>query len=179
MDASVQAALWGGTIAAIVSVIGHLTNQSLARRERKATSFADALTAMDRYEDLPYKIWRRTSDDVEMMTRLMDEWSAAGMAVKFHLAWLEVDTPVVGAAYRLLYETVRPSRITNRNTAWNSSPRRQGSDLAADPPLVSPDSRVAKELCLSAMRNELRPTALVWRRRLRVCISHAWVQIRK
>ena len=94
MDASIQAAIWGGTIAAMATVTGYLANQALARRERKATSFANALTAMDRYEDYPYRVWRRVSDDSETMTRLTDEWSAAGMAVKFHLAWLEVDSPV-------------------------------------------------------------------------------------
>ena len=179
MDVSIQAAIWGGTIAAVVSVIGYVTNQTLARRERKATSFANALTAMDRYEDFPYKVWRRTGDDVETLTRLMDEWSTAGMAVKFHLAWLEVDTPVVGTAYRLLYDIVRPSRIANRNAAWSTPPRRQGSDLEAEPPLVWSDSGAAKSICLAAMRNELSPVAMIRRRRLRaqVCQVRARAQV--
>ncbi|MFZ0160565.1 MAG: hypothetical protein WAL50_16175 [Kineosporiaceae bacterium] len=171
MDASIQAAIWGGTIAAMATVTGYLANQALARRERKATSFANALTAMDRYEDYPYRVWRRVSDDSETMTRLTDEWSAAGMAVKFHLAWLEVDSPVVGMAYRLLYDAVRPSRIANRNAAWNAPPRQHGNDMAAEPPLTWSDSSAAKALCLASMRNEIGPLSRLRHRSLHAQIA--------
>jgi hypothetical protein len=43
-------------IAALVAVIGYLVNQAQARRDRKAREFADSLSAVCEYTQLPYSI---------------------------------------------------------------------------------------------------------------------------
>jgi hypothetical protein len=167
VDGKGQAALWAATIAACATIAGYLFNQSLARRERKARAFAEALSDLRRYQDFPFKIWRRSTADADSRQRLSEEQSAIGIQVRFHLVWLQIDSPVVGEAYQSLWNVVRPARRANRLIAWTTPPRIHDRDMAAEPRFQQAVGWPEMALCIRAMRNELSFLAPLRRRHLR------------
>lgn len=167
IDPAVQAAAVASTIAAGATVSGYLLNQSRTRRERRATAFAEALTVLRRYQDYPYKIWRRTGDDPDTRAALADEQNATGMATSFQHSWLQVDAPVVGEAYRALLDVARRERQASYETAWQSPPIRDAKGMAARPPFQRRGSDPELKLCILAMRNEMSLLAPLRRRRIR------------
>ena len=167
VDPTVQAAVLASGIAAGATVSGYLANQSRARRERKATAFAEALTSLRRYQDFPFKVWRRLDDSPETLARLAAEHSDTGMQNNFQLSWLLVDAPVVGEAFRALTEAVKDERRANYTLAWQSPPITAPAALAEVPPFQRHGPDTELELCLWAMRNELSLLGPLRRRRIR------------
>jgi hypothetical protein len=167
VDPAVQAAILASAIAAGATVSGYLVTQSRARKERRATVFAEALTALRRYQDFPYKIWRRTDDGPETRARLLEEQSVTGMQTNFHLSWLQVDAPVVGEAFESLVAAVRTERRANYHHAWQSPPITDSSALGVPPPFQRHGAEPELQLCLLAMRNEMSLLAPLRRRRIR------------
>jgi hypothetical protein len=167
IDPAVQAAALASTIAAGATVSGYLLTQSRARRERKATAFAQALTSARRYQDFPYRVWRRQADDAETRARLAEEQTASGMEINFHLAWLQVDAPVVGEAFKELTEVLADERREGYVAAWQSPLISDGAGMAARPAFRRHSADPELELCIMAMRNELSLLAPLHRRRIR------------
>lgn len=178
VDATVQAAVLASTIAAGGTVAGYLANQSRSRRERKATAFAEALTAVRQFYDFPYKVWRRTDDGPETRARLSDEHSATATQATFQLAWLQVDSPVVGEAYQAVIDAMRDERRANYALAWQTPPIADAADLGRRPPFLRGSSEREMQLCLLAMRNELSLLGPARRRRVRRLVR-AQVQARQ
>jgi hypothetical protein len=151
-----QAAISGATVAALATVFGYLFNQARARRERKAKAFAKAMAAMRRFYDFPHKVWRRSVSDAATRDRLSEERSRGSRAVRFHLIWLKIESPVVGEAYEQLWTVVHRARLHNANLAWASPPRATDRDLVGEPPcFVRKAGTEETDLCILAMRNEL------------------------
>jgi len=173
----VQAAVLASAIAAGGTVAGYLANQSRTRRDRKATAFAEALTAVRRYHDFAHKVWRRPDDSTETRTRLSDEQSITATQATFQLTWLQVDSPTVGEAYQALMDALSDERRSNYATAWQSTPITDPADLGNRPPFRRGGSAREMELCILAMRNELSVLAPLRRRGIRRLIR-AQVQLR-
>jgi hypothetical protein len=164
---SAQAVLWAASIAACASVSGFLLNQWLARRERKAKAFADALTAMRRYQNFPFRVWQRSTADAATRDRFSKEQSTIGVDVRFHLVWLQIDSPVAGEAYEALWNAVYPRRLDNRHAAWKATPHTCDEGMGLDPPFHRHLGQPETALCIRAMRNELSIMAPLHRRALR------------
>jgi hypothetical protein len=167
LNPTVEAAAVASAIAAGATVSGYLLTQSRARRERKATAFAEALTAVRRYQDFPYKVLRRTDDDPETRTRLGDEQTATGIQIQFHLVWLQVDAPTVSKAFEDLWTVVHAERQKNYRIAWNTPPRTTAAGMAEPNPFRHEVASPEMQLCILAMRNELLLLAPLRRRRIR------------
>jgi len=170
-DANVQAAIWAAAIAAGATVSGYLLNQSRSRRERKATVFAEALTALRRYQDFPYKIWRRPAEDAQTRMLMADEQSEASRQVRFHLVWLQIDSPIVGEAFSALWRISQPARLANLDLAWQSGPITQDAQMAGPLPFQPEAAEPEMDLCITAMRSELSLLAPLHRRRIRRLLS--------
>ena len=161
---SAQAALWAASIAACASVSGFLLNQWYSRRERKAKAFAEALAAMRQYQNFPFAVWRRSACDAATRDRFSEEQSRIGTQVRFHLVWLQIDSPVVGEAYEALWNAVRPRRYENRIAAWRAPPHTRDERMGEDPPFHRNLGGPETVLCIRAMRNELSILAPLHRR---------------
>ena len=99
MEGSAWGALLAAIIAGSVALFGYSLTQVSNRWERKRKVYAEALSAVREYEELPYRIRRRPSSDDETRARLGDQISEAYIKLRFYLAWLEIDSVVVGTAY--------------------------------------------------------------------------------
>ncbi|MFF1301873.1 hypothetical protein [Streptomyces sp. NPDC058307] len=74
---------WSQTTALIVPFIAvfgafltYALNQRAARREHQAKTFAEALTAVEEYLEMPYRIRRRPESSASMRQQLTDEVSS-------------------------------------------------------------------------------------------------------
>lgn len=107
-------------VAALVAVGGYLIAQNSARRERKTKFFAEALLAVKDFEELPYRIARRSDDSPETRERLGRLITDAYVKLAFYQAWLQIDSPFVARAYLLL--SLRAERFgeIQRQHAWSS-----------------------------------------------------------
>jgi hypothetical protein len=107
-------------VAAFVAVGGYLIAQHSARRERKAKFFAEALLAVKDFEELPYRIARRSDDSPQTRERLGFLINDAYVKVSFYQAWLQIDSPIVAGAYLLLSRRAARFGQIQQQHAWAS-----------------------------------------------------------
>ncbi|MGW7406833.1 hypothetical protein ACWGI9_24450 [Streptomyces sp. NPDC054833] len=105
---------WAQTAALIVPFIAllgaYLTytlNQRAVGKERRAKTFAEALTAVEEYLEMPYRIRRRPKSSSPVRRRLTDEVSDSLDRMAFHQAWLQIEASGVAGPYSALVATAR------------------------------------------------------------------------
>jgi hypothetical protein len=156
-------------IAASVALVGYFVTQVANRRERKSKVYAEALAVLREYQELPYRIRRRPSSDGATRAMIGDEISDVLGRLGFYRSWLEIDSHIVGIAYRDLLEQVRRLGATHRNTAWRE-------------PIIADDKEVASleyeydmgpemKLCLDAMRLELSLWGFRYRKSMKISLE--------
>jgi hypothetical protein len=104
-------------LAGVIAVAGGLVsvaltynlNQRAARRERQTKVFADALTAIEDYAELPYRIRRRPGSP-GIKHELTEQISQIQSRIAFHQAWLSIETPGVASSYEDSYGPRRRKR---------------------------------------------------------------------
>src|ERR1022692_1459120 len=83
--AAVVAALIAIAGGVVIAALTYGLNQRVARRERQAKSFADALTAIEDYAEMPYRIHRRRATR-EARHDLTEQISQIQSRIAFHQA---------------------------------------------------------------------------------------------
>ncbi|MCX5357481.1 hypothetical protein OG864_01730 [Streptomyces sp. NBC_00124] len=110
---------------------------------------------MAEYQELPYLIRHRADTGAETRADLI-QWQADIFArLTRHQAVLDLESPLVGQAYRTLFERTHPECRRYRMTAWTAPPLEgdeQVPNLGGDYPY---DNVPELQHCLSAMRREL------------------------
>ena len=157
---NVAPAIWAAAIAAVVSVMGFMLNQSWSRRDRRAKSFADAMAALTRWEQVPFTIWRRPSSSPEVRSILGKEITECYAGVTYHIALLRLESPLVGDAYVLLNNTLQQAKNDNQDRAWGSPLLTSDQDMTTDPPFEFVNAKPERDLCRLAMQRDLA----LWRR---------------
>jgi hypothetical protein len=164
MDAGGWVALFTAVITGVVAVIGYFLTQRANRHERKSKVYAEAIQAIIRYEEIPYKVRRRSSCGAEVRAELGREISDTIGTVAYYCSLLEIESPQVGEAYRKLFYLTRDQEHAFRNDAWKL-------------PVIQRDEEMAEELryrfnneeelrrCVEAMRHELSSRTFPLRRR--------------
>ncbi len=119
---------WAQTTALTVPVIALLgvyitytLNQRAVRRERRSKTFAEALTAVEEYLEMPYRI-RRRPDLPEARRELTDEVSSILARMAFHQAWLQIEASSVAGPYATLVATARAEAGVQMSVAWLQAP---------------------------------------------------------
>jgi hypothetical protein len=153
LDSAAWIALATASIAASVALVGYFITQIANRRERKSKVYAEALAVLREYQELPYRIRRRPSSDGATRAALGDEISNVLGRLGFYRSWLEIDSHIVGDAYRDLLDQVRWFGANYRNDAWREPIISNDEEVAS----LEYESPMAQEmqLCLEAMRCEL------------------------
>ncbi|WP_236669490.1 hypothetical protein [Streptomyces antimycoticus] len=82
---------WAETAALIVPFVAlfgafltYALNQRAVRKERRATTFAEALTVVEKYLEMPYRIRRRPESSSAVRQQLTDEISGLLARMAFH-----------------------------------------------------------------------------------------------
>jgi hypothetical protein len=165
-----------GLIAAITALIGYLVNGRLNRINDKTKFYAEALTAVEHYKQLPYTLYRLHDSTPETRAQLATMIGEIQESLSFHTKWLELGAPEVGAAYKELVHKVGAENSKYRQQALDAPPPDADADLDEFRNKFPTHSDAESEHCLAAMRRELKfsrlphrlhptdPTAALWRR---------------
>lgn len=114
-------------IAALVAAtVSFATTWIVAWREersRRRKMFADAFEAYVSYKEFPYAIRRRRGDQLsEERQRISGELRHLQERLSFFMAWTQVESPKVGAAYTALVEGLRRIAGAEIAKAWTLEP---------------------------------------------------------
>jgi hypothetical protein len=153
-------------IAATAALTGYFINARSTRLNEKARYYAEALTALERYKQLPYAIYRRHDSTAQTRAELAILIGDAQAAVSFHRRWLDLDSPTVGKAYKCLDDKAREVNRKYREKAFQTEPRTDLNIEDLGTSIDFPyDSESETDLCIRAMRQELKLIPRHWVRR--------------
>ncbi|MFC8011788.1 hypothetical protein [Streptomyces cinereoruber] len=152
---------WVQTTALIVPVIALLgvyvtytLNQRAARRERRAKTFAEALTAVEEYLEMPYRI-RRRPDSPDARRELTDQASSLLARMAFHHAWLQIEASAVAEPYAALVSAARSEAGMHMSEAWTQPPIQSDDGMNLGQAYARDRSAAARAVCIEAMKANL------------------------
>jgi len=157
-------------VAAFVAIIGYFVTQAQVRRDRKAREFADALTAVVDFIQLPYIIADRrlaipkiadvaakAKADAEARVEINNKVNEVWSHLHFNLTWLQVDSHDVAKKYETLVMRARKEEEKLRKRAWeeNLDAVTSEADLSGRYPFY--DKPSDWKACIVEMRVALEP----------------------
>ncbi|MFJ5074910.1 hypothetical protein ACIP8Z_09940 [Streptomyces sp. NPDC088553] len=152
---------WVQTTALIVPVIAllgvyvtYVLNQRAARRERRAKTFAEALTAVEEYLEMPYRI-RRRPDSPDARRELTDQVSSLLARMAFHHAWLQIEASAVAEPYTVLVSAARSEAGVHMSEAWMQPPIQSDDGMNLGQAYPRDQSAAARAACIEAMKSSL------------------------
>src|SRR3954447_13951203 len=104
----------------LVALTGHWVTQHANRRERRSKVYAEALEALARYQELPYRILRRENDSGSTRAEMSRAVSDAQASLEYYRTLLRVESPEVGSAYARLVATTKREGGPFRDEAWTA-----------------------------------------------------------
>ena len=155
-------------ITAVLALVGVLVtvaaNQYLARQDRLRKDFVEALAAVERYGELPYRIRRRQGSTLEIRERLSETIHEVQKDLLFHRSWLRVQAPQVADVYDSLLRAIREEAGVAMTHAWNTSPITRDEDMPLRNGYSFPQMNAQRAKYVEAVRWQLQPMALRWAR---------------
>lgn len=146
-------AAWVPVLAAITAAAAALLGYWLTNRskqlEARAKAYADALTTIEAYKSLPYRIRRRAKDgnDQADLQHLVGDTE---QEVAFYRRWLALESPTVGLAYEALANKIMRNGANDRRNAWSQYPDPETFTYGFDY-----YDELEQGVCLAAMRQDL------------------------
>lgn len=144
-----------GVVAALTAVVGYLLNSAAGRRLERMRRYADALDAVERYQQLPYTFHRRHNETAEVRDELATMLADVQVALAFHRRWLRMDSDELGDAYDALVDKVQVKNSTYRKQALSSPPAKSDVEIEISPGYRH-DQGAERAECLRLMRRRLR-----------------------
>ena len=149
-------------VTGLVAIATFRAERRLARSERLATAFAQAIQAVEDYMEAPYRIRRRPARDAQIRFALTSHVSEIQSRIAFHQAWMAVDASSVAVPYQRLVEAARVEAGVQMSYAWRGPATRADKDVPMGVRQPHPLSTEAKTACLTAMRIELNRSRSFW-----------------
>jgi hypothetical protein len=151
-------------IGAFIALLTLAMNRWRARQDNLRKDFAEALAAVERYGELPYRIRRRQGSTPEIRERLSETIHEVQKDLLFHRSWLRVQAPQVADVYDSLLRAMREEAGVAMTHAWNTSPITRDEDMPLGNGYSFPLMNVERAKYVEAVRWQLQPTALRWAR---------------
>ncbi|MER6163295.1 hypothetical protein [Streptomyces violaceorubidus] len=149
------AALIVPCIALLGAYLTYTLAQRAVRRESRAKTFAEALTTVEEYLEMPYRIRRRPESSPAVRQQLTDEVSGLLARMAFHQAWLQIEASAVAGPYSALVATARAEAGAQMSLAWQQSPITTDSGMNLGVPYPRDRSIAARANCIAMMRRHL------------------------
>lgn len=140
--------------AALVALLTYGLNRRAARRERRALAFGEALSVIEDYAEMPYRI-RRRPGTLEGRHQLTEEVSRIYSRLAFHQALLDLEAPTVAAAYRLLANEAKAEVGAQLTTAWQKPVRSTDPEMNLEEHYDRTRVDRARDQCVATMRTAL------------------------
>jgi hypothetical protein len=146
IDPSVAAAV----IASSAALLSYSLTQRRAGKAKQAAEYAAALRAVREFQELPFLIWRRLTNEPDVLREFARIQSERLSNVRYYVELLALEEPAVAQVYHLLQARVRRQVRTHRLKAWREAPL---NDLAVmKEPDFSYDVEPERALCIETMR---------------------------
>ena len=113
---------------ALIALLTYELNRRASRRERRALAFGEALSVVEDYAEMPYRI-RRRSGTPEGRQQLTEEVSRIYSRLAFHQALLDIEAPAVAAAYRRLANEAKAEVGVQMKAAWQKPLRTTDAEM--------------------------------------------------
>lgn len=154
--ATIIAAVAAGLLAAGVAVIGYSAQQRSARRDQRATGYAEALRAVEDYLEAPYRIRRRDGSSAARMS-VATHVSDVQSRISLYSSWLSIHAPQdVRQAYIAFVGAAKQDAGPQMTQAWRAKPTRRDWDVPLGAALPQPRASHARDAVLAAMRRDLK-----------------------
>lgn len=139
--------------AAAAALLGYWLTSRSKQLDAKAEAYADALSAIEAYKSLPYRIRRSTNDpgDLAALQRLIGD---VEQEIAFYRRWLALESATVGLAFEALANKVMKLGGKHRGDAWNK-PKPPNFPFEADRTAYEYHDQFEQRVCLAAMRWDL------------------------
>jgi phage-related minor tail protein len=160
IDGTVIAAVVSGFVALLV-LSG---NQYQARKDRLRKDFAEALAAVERYAELPYRILRRQDSTPEVRERIAEQVHEAQQDMLFHKSWVRIQSSEVAKVYDALLGAMREEAGAAMTQAWNTAPITRDEDMPVGNGFYFPRMEEERVKYVEAVRCQLQPMVLRWAR---------------
>ncbi|MFF2251515.1 hypothetical protein [Streptomyces sp. NPDC058142] len=109
-----------GVLTASVAFFGYLLDKAAKRRDVEATHYATGLKAVKEFEELPYRISRRSTSDGPTRTELGERMSDIYVRIEFYRLWTIIHSSVVGECYAILVDRDHELVREQIKDAWAS-----------------------------------------------------------
>jgi hypothetical protein len=156
------------TITAVIALVGVLVtvaaNQYLARQDRLRKDFAEALAAVERYGEMPYRVHRRQGSTPETRERLSETIHEIQQDLLFHQSWVRIQSPQVAKVYDSLLQAMREEAGAAMTRAWNTAPITRDEDMPLGVGLSFPQMGQERIKYIEAVRYELELPPFQWLR---------------
>lgn len=154
----VVAALIAGLVALIVLAV----NQYQARQDARRKDFAEALAAVERYAELPYRILRREDSTPEVRGRMADHVHGVQQDLLFHKSWVRIQSPSVADVYDALLRITREEAGSAMTEAWRTIPICKDEDMPLGVGLRFPRMEEERARYVRAVGHELEFPPFRW-----------------
>jgi hypothetical protein len=143
-----------GILAAVVAILGYTITHATNRVERRSRTYADAISALVQFQNLPHRI-RRRSDGSDVTRALISEHVRnVHEALSYHVVLLRLDSPKVGAVFDELVKHTREEGARHRRDAWASHPATSDAEMA-NAIRYQYHNEAELEKCIALMQREL------------------------
>jgi hypothetical protein len=140
--------------AALIALLTYVLNRRAARRERRAHAFGEALSVVEDYAEMPYRI-RRRPGTVEGRNQLTEEVSRIYSRLAFHQALLDIEAPPVADAYRFLIHEAKVEVGGQMKMAWQKPVRATDAEMNLEQHYDRARVDSARDGCVATMRAAL------------------------
>lgn len=140
--------------AALSALLTYALNRRAARRERRARAFGEALSVIEDFAEMPYRIRRRTGT-TDGRHELTEEVSRIFSRLAFHQALLDIEAPAVAAGYRQLANEARAEIGEQMKQAWLKPLRTTDAEMNLEQHYDRTRVDLARDECVATMRAAL------------------------
>jgi hypothetical protein len=151
-------------IAGFVALVILTVNQYQARQDARRKDFAEALAAVERYAELPYRVLRRQDSTPEVRGRIAEFIHEVQQDLLFHKSWIRIQAPRVANVYDSLLRTTREEAGRAISDAWRKAPISRDEDMPLGVGLSFPRMSEERAKYVEAVKQELEFPPLRWTR---------------
>lgn len=129
--------------------------QKEARRQERVKTYAEALRAVEDYQEAPYRV-RRTDGSAAVRWELTETISAIQSRISFYTAWMSIDAPgEVLAAYKAYVGAAKSEAGPQMTAAWRGPVTKKNKDVPLGTALPRDKANAARAVALEAIRRDL------------------------
>lgn len=129
--------------------------QKEARRQERVNTYAEALRAVEDYQEAPYRV-RRTDGSAAVRWELTEAISAIQSRISFYTAWMSIDAPPdVLAAYNTYVAAAKAEAGPQMTAAWQGPVTKKNKLVPLGRSLPRDQADGARKVMLDAIRSDL------------------------